>query len=76
MLPAMRKAKPKEPKHMAATSDIRLPVTPDERAALARTAAAAGFKHVTAYVRTLLGLPPKERGRPRKPPTPKPKGHK
>jgi len=63
---------------MAATYDIKVPVDEHERDELRERAGPAG---VAAMIRAMLGLPPRERGRPKvakpkpsvPPPAPKPR---
>jgi hypothetical protein len=52
---------PKRKAHVPATIDIRLPVTPEEHALVSSRAGSTGL---AAYIRELLGLPPRKRGRP------------
>lgn len=52
---------PKRKSKMPLTVHIRLPVTEDEHNAVAKL---AGDMPITAYLRKILGLPPRKAGRP------------
>jgi hypothetical protein len=60
---------PRRKGHVPATTFIHLRVTVDERERIEKR---AGDMDVASYLRTLLGLPARKVGRPRKLPPPKP----